>query len=74
MILQVQTNYYPDKWDSLREEKTKMYNRQLRTYINHPATKYVVLDNGKEVKIADISSEEYEALKEWGCIIREFER
>ena len=51
-----------------------MYCRQLWMYINHPTTKYVVLDNGKVVKRADISDEEYEALKEWGCIVREFER
>ena len=51
-----------------------MYCRQLGMYINHPTTKYVVLDNGKEVKRSEISDEEYEALKEWGCIIREFER
>lgn len=51
-----------------------MYNRQLGMYINHATTKYVVLDNGKEVKRSDISCEEYEALKEWGCIVREFER
>ena len=51
-----------------------MYNRQLGIYMNHPTTKYVVLDNGKEIKRADISNEEYEALKEWGCIVREFER
>lgn len=51
-----------------------MYCRQLGMYINHSTTKYVVLDNGKVVKRADISDEEYEALKEWGCIVREFER
>ena len=51
-----------------------MYNRQLGMYINHATTKYVVLDYGKEVKRSDISCEEYEALKEWGCIVREFER
>ena len=51
-----------------------MYCRQLGMYINHQTTKYVVLDNGKVVKRADISDEEYEALKEWGCIVREFER
>ena len=51
-----------------------MYNRQLIRYMNHPTTKYVVLDNGKEVERSEISDEEYEALKEWGCIVREFER
>ena len=51
-----------------------MYCRELGIYINQHTTKYVLLDNGKEVKRADISDEEYEALKEWGCIIREFER
>ena len=51
-----------------------MYCRELGIYINYPTTKYVVLDNGKEVKRSDISCEEYEALKEWGCIVREFER
>lgn len=50
------------------------YCRELGIYVNHPTTKYVVLDNGKEVKRLEISDEEYEALKEWGCIIREFER
>ena len=51
-----------------------MYNRQLDIYMNHPTTKYVVLDNGKVVKRSEISDEEYEALKEWDCIVREFER
>lgn len=51
-----------------------MYCSQLGIYVNHPTTKYVVLDNGKKVKRSEISDEEYEALKEWGCIIREFER
>ena len=51
-----------------------MYCRQLGMYINHTTTKYVVLDNGNEVKRLEISGEEYEALKEWGCIVREFER
>ena len=36
-----------------------MYCRQLGIYVNHPTTKY---------------NEEYEALKEWGCIVREFEK
>ena len=51
-----------------------MYSTVLGIYINHPTTKYVVLENGKEVKRTDISDEEYEALKEWGCIVKEFER
>lgn len=51
-----------------------MYCRQLGMYMNHPTKKYVVLDNDKVVKRADISDEEYEAMKEWGCIVREFER
>ena len=51
-----------------------MYSAVLGIYINHPTTKYVVLDNGKEVKRSEISNEVYEALKEWGCIVREFER
>ena len=51
-----------------------MYNRQLGMYINHPTTKYIVLDNGKEVKRVDISDEEYEALKEWCCIVREINK
>ena len=51
-----------------------MYNRQLDIYMNHPTTKYVVLYNGNEVKRADISEEEYKALKEWDCIVKEFER
>lgn len=51
-----------------------MYCRQLGIYINHPTTKYVVLDNGREVRRSDISNEEYEALKEWGYIVREFEK
>ena len=52
----------------------EMYSTVLGIYINHPTTKYVVLDNGKEVKRSEISDEEYEALKEWGCIVIEFER
>ena len=60
--------------DGKLKEVILMYCRQLGMYINHPTTKYVVLDNGKVVKRADISDEEYEALKEWGCIVREFER
>ena len=55
-------------------EVMPMYCRELGIYVNHPITKYVVLDNGKEVKRSETSDEEYEALKEWGCIIREFER
>lgn len=51
-----------------------MYNKQLGMYINHPTTKYVLLDNGKEVKRSEITDEVYEALKEWGCIVREVER
>ena len=51
-----------------------MYCRELGIYINYPTTKYVALDNGKVVKRSEISDEEYEALKEWECIIREFER
>ena len=51
-----------------------MYNRQLGMYVNHPTTKYVALDNGKEIKRLEISDEEYEVLKEWGCIVKEFER
>ena len=39
-----------------------MYCRELGIYINHQTTKYVVLDNAKEIKRADISDEEYEAL------------
>ena len=30
--------------------------------------------NNREVKRSEISDEEYEALKEWDCIVREFER
>ena len=51
-----------------------MYCSELGIYINYPTTKYVALDNGKVVKRSEISDEEYEALKEWECIIREFER
>lgn len=51
-----------------------MYYRQLGIYINHPTTKYVVLNDGREIKRANISNEEYEALKEWGYIVREFEK
>ena len=51
-----------------------MYNRHLGIYMNHPTIKYVVLDNGKVVKRAEISDEVYEALKEWGCVVKEFER
>ena len=60
--------------DGKLKEVILMYYRQLGMYINHPTTKYVVLDNGNEVKRSEISDEEYEALKEWGCIVREFER
>lgn len=51
-----------------------MYCRELGIYVNHPTTKYIILDNGKEVKRSEISDEEYEALKEWGCIIKEIEK
>lgn len=51
-----------------------MYNGNLGIYQNHPTQKYVVLDNGKTVKRTEIPDEEYDALKEWGCIVREFER
>ena len=60
--------------DGKLKEVILMYCRQLGMYINHPTTKYVVLDDGREIKKSEISDEEYEALKEWGCIIREFER
>ena len=60
--------------DGKLKEVILMYCRQLEMYINHPTTKYVALDNGKVVKRSEISDEEYEALKEWECIIREFER
>ena len=60
--------------DGKLKEVILMYCRQLGMYINHPTTKYVALDNGKEVKRSEISDEVYEALKEWGCIVRESDR
>lgn len=57
------------------KEVILMYCRELGIYINRQHTiKYILLDNGKEVKRSEISDEEYEALKKWGCIVREFER
>lgn len=53
-------------------KEIKMFNRELGIYINNAIVKYIVLDDGREIKIKDIKADEYQALKEWGVIVREF--
>ena len=50
-----------------------MYNYQFGIYMNYPVTRYVELANGNIIRRDSIPDDEYEALKEWGEIIREFE-